>query len=60
MSKERISGSEALMRSLEHEGVKTIFGYPKIVFTPSCSSERISASDPDILSLLITLLFYEA
>ncbi|MCZ8372855.1 biosynthetic-type acetolactate synthase large subunit [Phocaeicola sp. KGMB11183] len=28
MSKERISGSEALMRSLEHEGVKTIFGYP--------------------------------
>lgn len=28
MSKERISGAEALMRSLEHEGVKTIFGYP--------------------------------
>ena len=26
--KETISGSEALMRSLEHEGVKTIFGYP--------------------------------
>lgn len=28
MSKEKISGSEALMRSLEHQGVKTIFGYP--------------------------------
>lgn len=26
--KEQISGSEALMRSLEHEGVKTLFGYP--------------------------------
>lgn len=26
--KENITGSEALMRSLEHEGVKTIFGYP--------------------------------
>lgn len=26
--KESITGSEALMRSLEHEGVKTIFGYP--------------------------------
>lgn len=28
MSKEKISGSEALMRSLEHEGVETLFGYP--------------------------------
>ena len=28
MSKEKISGSEALMCSLEHEGVKTLFGYP--------------------------------
>ena len=28
MSKEKISGSEALMRSLEHEVVKTLFGYP--------------------------------
>ena len=28
MSKEKISGSEALMGSLEHEGVKTLFGYP--------------------------------
>lgn len=28
MSKEMITGSEALMRSLEAEGVKTIFGYP--------------------------------
>ena len=26
--KELISGSEALMRSLEYQGVKTIFGYP--------------------------------
>lgn len=28
MAKEQITGSEALMRSLEHEGIKTIFGYP--------------------------------
>ena len=28
MSEEKISGSEALMRSLEYHGVKTIFGYP--------------------------------
>ncbi len=28
MSKEKITGSEALMRSLEHQGVKTLFGYP--------------------------------
>lgn len=28
MSKEVITGSEALMRSLHNEGVKTIFGYP--------------------------------
>ena len=28
MAKEKIKGSEALMRSLEHEGIKTIFGYP--------------------------------
>ena len=28
MSKERISGAEAMMRSLEHQGVKTLFGYP--------------------------------
>lgn len=26
--KEKITGSEALMRSLEYQGVKTIFGYP--------------------------------
>ena len=26
--KEKITGGEALMRSLEHQGVKTIFGYP--------------------------------
>lgn len=26
--KDTITGAEALMRSLEHEGVKTIFGYP--------------------------------
>lgn len=28
MDEEKITGSEALMRSLEHEGVKTLFGYP--------------------------------
>ena len=28
MAKERITGSEALMCSLEHQGVKTLFGYP--------------------------------
>ena len=28
MSKEKISGAEALMRALEHGGVKTLFGYP--------------------------------
>src|SRR5574344_3100601 len=28
MSKEQITGAEALMRSLEAEGVDTIFGYP--------------------------------
>lgn len=28
MAKERITGSEALMRSLEHQGIKTLFGYP--------------------------------
>lgn len=33
MSKERISGSEALMRSLEHEGVKTILDIRE---EPSC------------------------
>ena len=26
--KEQITGAEALMRSLEHQGVKTLFGYP--------------------------------
>ncbi len=28
MSKDLITGAEALMRSLEHQGVKTMFGYP--------------------------------
>ena len=28
MSRQRITGAEALMRSLEHQGVKTLFGYP--------------------------------
>ena len=28
MANERITGSEALMRALQNEGVKTIFGYP--------------------------------
>ncbi|MDR0961789.1 MAG: thiamine pyrophosphate-binding protein, partial [Mediterranea sp.] len=28
MTKTKITGAEALMRSLEHQGVKTLFGYP--------------------------------
>ncbi|MGL4853213.1 MAG: biosynthetic-type acetolactate synthase large subunit [Phocaeicola sp.] len=28
MQKETITGAEALMRSLQHQGVKTLFGYP--------------------------------
>ena len=28
MTDNMITGAEALMRSLEHEGVKTLFGYP--------------------------------
>ena len=28
MGKDRITGSEALMRSLVNEGVDTVFGYP--------------------------------
>ncbi len=28
MNKDIVTGAEALMRSLEHEGVKTLFGYP--------------------------------
>lgn len=28
MEKQQITGAEAMMRSLEHEGVKTLFGYP--------------------------------
>ena len=28
MEKERITGAEAMMRSLEHQGVRTLFGYP--------------------------------
>ncbi len=28
MSKDLITGGEALMRALEHQGVSTIFGYP--------------------------------
>ena len=28
MAKEQITGAEALMRSLEYQGVETIFGYP--------------------------------
>lgn len=32
---EKISGAEALMRSLEHEGVETIFGYPGGAIMPT-------------------------
>ncbi len=28
MTKEKVTGAEALMRSLEHQGVTTLFGYP--------------------------------
>ena len=31
MSKDLITGAEALMRSLEHQGVTTIFGYPEVL-----------------------------
>lgn len=30
MSKDLITGAEAMMRSLEHQGVTTIFGYPAV------------------------------
>ncbi len=33
--KERISGAEAMMRSLEHEGVKVLFGYPGGAIMPT-------------------------
>jgi acetolactate synthase-1/2/3 large subunit len=32
---EKISGAEALMRSLEHEGVETLFGYPGGAIMPT-------------------------
>ncbi|MDE6151149.1 MAG: acetolactate synthase large subunit, partial [Prevotella sp.] len=32
---EKISGAEALMRSLEHEGVDTLFGYPGGAIMPT-------------------------
>lgn len=35
MTKEKITGAEALMRSLEHQGVDTIFGYPGGAIMPS-------------------------
>ena len=31
----RITGAEALMRSLEHEGVETLFGYPGGAIMPT-------------------------
>lgn len=34
MEKKLISGAEALMRSLEHQGVTTLFGYPGGAITP--------------------------
>ena len=42
--KERITGAEALMRSLEHQGVKTLFGYPAVA---SC---RLSMHYTDIVT----------
>lgn len=35
MNNEQISGAEALMRSLEHEGVDTLFGYPGGAIMPT-------------------------
>lgn len=35
MTKEMITGAEALMRSLVHEGVKTLFGYPGGAIMPA-------------------------
>jgi acetolactate synthase-1/2/3 large subunit len=35
MSKEKITGAEALMRSLVHEGVTTLFGYPGGAIMPT-------------------------
>lgn len=35
MSKEKITGAEALIRSLEHHGVKNIFGYPGGTIMPT-------------------------
>lgn len=35
MEKQKITGAEALMRSLEHEGVTTLFGYPGGAIMPS-------------------------
>lgn len=35
MEKQKITGAEALMRSLEHEGVTTLFGYPGGAIMPA-------------------------
>ena len=35
MEKQKITGAEALMRSLEHEGVPTLFGYPGGAIMPA-------------------------
>ena len=35
MSKDLITGAEAMMRSLEHQGVTTIFGYPGVSIMPT-------------------------
>ena len=35
MTNEKISGAEALMRSLEHEGVEVLFGYPGGAIMPT-------------------------
>ena len=40
--KEKITGGEALMRSLEHQGVKTIFGYPGGAIMPVLRLSRRS------------------
>ena len=53
--KEKITGAEALMRSLENEGVDVMFGYPGGAIMPTFDAlyDLISASAPVIFSFII-------
>ena len=42
MAKEKITGAEALMRSLEHEGVTTLFAEPSCRYMTPCTDIKIS------------------